>query len=75
MKIAIEDIIKRINSKYKATVIIALDAERLNKIRRETNFMSEVETPEEKTIVQAMRRFIEGKIQYKFIEDEQDTKK
>lgn len=75
MKVTIEDIIKRINSKYKATVVIALDAERLNKIRREPNFINETDTPEEKTIVQAKKRFIEGKIQYKYIEDEQDIKK
>lgn len=75
MKVAIEDIIKRINSKYKATVVIALDAERLNKIKKETIFINETELPEEKTIIQAMKRFIEGKIQFKSLEDEKDTKK
>lgn len=75
MKVAIEDIIKRINSKYKATVVIALDAERLNKIKKETIFINETELPEEKTIIQAMKRFIEGKIQFKKLEDEKDTKK
>uniref|UniRef100_A0A7C4Y9B5 DNA-directed RNA polymerase n=1 Tax=candidate division WOR-3 bacterium TaxID=2052148 RepID=A0A7C4Y9B5_UNCW3 len=75
MKVSIEELLKREKSKYKVCCIIALDAERLNNIKKDPTYINESETPEEKIIIQSMKRFIEGKVIYGYMEDEESAKK
>ncbi|HHE04755.1 MAG TPA: hypothetical protein ENL19_01675 [candidate division WOR-3 bacterium] len=72
MIISIEDVWRIDHNKYRAIIVMAKEAERLNRART-TEELEEIEDKDKKITIAAMERFKENKIKYKTIKPDEST--
>ena len=65
---AMEKILERVPNRYEAVRIMAKDARRINSLIRR----AEKEIEEKPTTI-AMKRLIEGKVKYKYVDPEEES--
>ncbi|MCH7761586.1 DNA-directed RNA polymerase subunit omega [candidate division TA06 bacterium] len=64
IRISIEEILKIVENKYKAVVIAAKEARRLNVIPREKEEEEEEKENNLKPVEEALKRFVKGELKY-----------
>ena len=64
IRISIEEILKIVENKYKAVVIAAKEARRLNVIPREKEEGGEEKENNLKPVEEALKRFVAGELKY-----------
>ena len=64
IRISIEEILKIVENKYKAVVIAAKEARRLNVIPREKEEGGEEKENNLKPVEEALKRFVKGELKY-----------
>ncbi len=67
-RFTVEQLWKRTPNKYEAIVVAALEARRIARWAREHGFMDKLN---EKPTILALQNFIEGKVEYEFVEEEE----
>jgi len=72
MIISIEDVWRIDHNKYRAIIVMAKEAERLNRART-TEELEEIEDKDKKITIAAMERFKENKIKYKTVKPDEST--
>lgn len=72
MIISIEDVWRIDHNKYRAIIVMAKEAERLNRVRT-TEELEEIEDKDKKITIAAMERFKENKIKYKTVKPDESS--